>query len=43
MKKNLAIFVAGLISYWIIGGLFIFFTGNSPGELIALFIETIFG
>ncbi len=43
MKKYLAIFVAGLITYWIIGGLFIFFTDYSPGELIALFLETVFG
>ena len=43
MKNYLTMFVAGLITYWIVGGLFIYFTGNSPAELIALFLEQILG
>ncbi len=43
MKKYLAMFAIGMISYWVIGGLFLYFTGNSPAEHIALFIEKILG
>lgn len=43
MKKNIKIFIAGLITYWLIGGLFLYFTGSSPAEHIAFFLESIFG
>lgn len=41
--KYILIFLAGFLAYFVIGGVCLYLTGNTPAEFIALFLESIFG
>lgn len=42
MFKNLLIFVIGMVTYFLIGGVTLYFSGNTPAEWISLWLEKIF-